>query len=217
MYVRERDGQSEPGRIRRPIAAYVCYPKPSWGKRDGALSRLGSTPMPTKHVLRAGLDIVLEMSWRLVSACSGQTAMTWWAFWRQGRYSKELRRKWGGQLSPPAVSGYSYCKRLIPSRYLDDPTQPFARLFPPILVMSSLRNHRVVIASLFLPNTAVLGESHPPTPDVHSSLPLPDVFPGHTKDQGFKLTLPPRARTPARTPAPILSIVEDLKDKASVA
>jgi trehalose 6-phosphate synthase complex regulatory subunit len=80
--------------------------------------------------------------------------------------------------------------------------------------MSSLRNHRVVIASLFLPNTAVLGESHPPTPDVHSSLPLPDVFPSHTKDQGFKLTLPP-PRT--RTPAPILSIVEDLKDKASVA
>ncbi|KAH9990884.1 alpha-trehalose-phosphate synthase [Russula vinacea] len=77
--------------------------------------------------------------------------------------------------------------------------------------MSSLRNHRVVIASLFLPNTAVLGESHPPTPDVHSSLPLPDVFPSHTKDQGFKLTLPP-PRT--RTPAPILSIVEDLKDKS---
>jgi hypothetical protein len=81
--------------------------------------------------------------------------------------------------------------------------------------MSSLRNHRVVIASLFLPNTAVLGESHPPTPDVHSesALPLPDVFPGHVKDQGFKLTLPP---SKVRTPAPILSIVEDLKDKASV-
>jgi trehalose 6-phosphate synthase complex regulatory subunit len=79
--------------------------------------------------------------------------------------------------------------------------------------MSSLRNHRVVIASLFLPNTAVLGESHPPTP-VHSPSPLPDVFPGHTKDHGFKLALPP-SRT--RTPAPILSIVEDLKDKASVA
>lgn len=79
--------------------------------------------------------------------------------------------------------------------------------------MSSLRNHRVVIASLFLPNTVVLGESHPPTPDVHSEeLPLPDVFPGHAKDQGFKLTLPP----PKRTSAPILSIVDDLKDKASV-
>ncbi|KAF8494922.1 alpha-trehalose-phosphate synthase [Russula emetica] len=78
--------------------------------------------------------------------------------------------------------------------------------------MSSLRNHRVVIASLFLPNTAVLGESYPSTPDVHSHLPLPDVFPGHAKDQGFKLALPPSR---ARTPAPILSIVEDLKDKAS--
>jgi len=83
----------------------------------------------------------------------------------------------------------------------------------PILAMSSLRNHRVVIASLFLPNTAVLGESYPPTPDVHSPLPLPDVFPGHAKDQAFKLALPPSR---ARTPAPILSIVEDLKDKASV-
>lgn len=26
--------------------------------------------MPTKYILRAGLDIVLEMSWRLVSAWS---------------------------------------------------------------------------------------------------------------------------------------------------
>jgi hypothetical protein len=80
--------------------------------------------------------------------------------------------------------------------------------------MSSLRNHRVVIASLFLPNTAVLGDSYPSTPDVHSPLPSPDVFPGHAKDQGFKLALPPSR---VRTPAPILSIVEDLKDKASVA
>jgi trehalose 6-phosphate synthase/phosphatase len=80
--------------------------------------------------------------------------------------------------------------------------------------MSLLRNHRVVIASLFLPNTVVLGESHPPTPDVHSEgLPLPDVFPGHAKDQGFKLTLPPPK---PRNSAPILSIVDDLKDKASV-
>jgi trehalose 6-phosphate synthase complex regulatory subunit len=79
--------------------------------------------------------------------------------------------------------------------------------------MSSLKNHRVVIASLFLPNTVVLGESHPPTPDVRSELPLPDVFPGHAKDQEFKLSLPsPRNRTPG----PILSIVDDLKDKASV-
>jgi hypothetical protein len=83
--------------------------------------------------------------------------------------------------------------------------------------MSSLKSHRVVIASLFLPNTVVLGESHPPspspTPDVRSELPLPDVFPSHAKEQGFKLSLPP-PRT--RTPAPILSIVDDLKDKASM-
>ncbi len=84
--------------------------------------------------------------------------------------------------------------------------------------MSSFRNHRVVIASLFLPNTAILGESHPPTPDertaLHSPrpLPLPTAFPGHGKDQGFKRSLPPSR---ARTPAPIPSIVEDLKDKAS--
>jgi hypothetical protein len=83
--------------------------------------------------------------------------------------------------------------------------------------MSSLKNHRVVIASLFLPNTVVLGESHPPspcpTPDVRSDLPLPDVFPSHAKEQAFKLSLPsPRTRTPA----PILSIVDDLKDKASM-
>ncbi|KAI0290103.1 glycosyltransferase family 20-domain-containing protein, partial [Multifurca ochricompacta] len=80
--------------------------------------------------------------------------------------------------------------------------------------MSSFRNHRVVIASLFLPNTAVLGESHPATPErtaIHSPLPLSTPFTGHTKDQGFKLSLPPSR---ARTPAPILSIVEDLKDKA---
>ncbi|KAI9509923.1 alpha-trehalose-phosphate synthase [Russula earlei] len=82
---------------------------------------------------------------------------------------------------------------------------------PRNIAMSSLRNHRVVIASLFLPNTAVLGESYPPTPDVHSALPLPDVFPGAVKDQGFKLTLP---ITGARNSGPIVSIVDDLKDKS---
>jgi hypothetical protein len=95
------------------------------------------------------------------------------------------------------------------------PNQPLSSFFPHI--MSSLKNHRVVIASLFLPNTVVLGESHPPSPsptlDVRSELPLPDVFPSHAKEQGFKLSLPsPRTRTPA----PILSIVDDLKDKASM-
>ncbi|KAI5992797.1 glycosyltransferase family 20 protein [Pisolithus albus] len=33
--------------------------------------------------------------------------------------------------------------------------------------MSSFRNHRIIIASLFLPTTAALGESSPPTPDQH--------------------------------------------------
>ncbi|KAI0270653.1 alpha-trehalose-phosphate synthase [Gloeopeniophorella convolvens] len=78
--------------------------------------------------------------------------------------------------------------------------------------MSSFRNHRVIIASLFLPNTAIIGESHPPTPErtaLHA--PLPTAFPGVGKDQPFKLSLPPSR---ARTPAPILSIVEDLKDKS---
>ena len=79
--------------------------------------------------------------------------------------------------------------------------------------MSSFRNHRVVIASLFLPNMVVLGESHLPNPDVHPELPLSGLFPSHAKEQGFKLTLPP---SKPRTPAPILSIVDDLKDKASV-
>ena len=38
--------------------------------------------------------------------------------------------------------------------------------------MSSLRNHRIVIASLFLPNTAVLGEeSEPSTPGLHARTP----------------------------------------------
>ncbi len=89
--------------------------------------------------------------------------------------------------------------------------------------MSSFRHHRVVIASLFLPNTAILGDSFPPTPiteaderpaPVHS--PRPTAFHGHShsssKDLGFKLSVPPSR---ARTPAPILSIVEDLKDKVS--
>jgi trehalose 6-phosphate synthase complex regulatory subunit len=82
--------------------------------------------------------------------------------------------------------------------------------------MSSFRNHRIVIASLFLPNTVVLGESHPSTPEgtaVQPPLSLPSAFPGHTKDQGFNLSLPP---SKVRTPGPIFSIVEDLKDKASL-
>lgn len=66
--------------------------------------------------------------------------------------------------------------------------------------MSSIRNHRVVIASLFLPNTAVLGESTPSTPDHVTSLPE------------FK-TAPPTSRPNllASKSGPLKSIVEDMK------
>ncbi|KAI0339176.1 hypothetical protein BDW22DRAFT_1336814 [Trametopsis cervina] len=67
--------------------------------------------------------------------------------------------------------------------------------------MSSLRNHRVVIASLFLPNTAVLGESAPSTPDHVTSLPE------------FKAA-PPSSRPQPSKSGPLKSIVEDLKSRA---
>ena len=70
--------------------------------------------------------------------------------------------------------------------------------------MSSLRNHRVVIATLFLPSTTVLGESHPPTPDDHvAELPT------------FK-SVPPSAARGLGKSGPLKSIVEDLKDKVSL-
>lgn len=58
----------------------------------------------------------------------------------------------------------------------------------------------MVIASLFLPNTAVLGESTPPTPDHVTSLPE------------FKSN-PPTARPTllSAKSGPLKSIVEDLK------
>lgn len=74
--------------------------------------------------------------------------------------------------------------------------------------MSSLRNHRVVIASLFLPKTAVLGDdSSPPTPDEYvAALPT------------FK-AVPPSVRpslTSTKSTGPLKSIVDDLKDKVSI-
>lgn len=69
--------------------------------------------------------------------------------------------------------------------------------------MSSLRNHRIVIASLFLPNTAILGESEPSTPDDRVTA-LPE----------FKLVLP-SGRQPNK-PLALTSIVEDLKNKVRV-
>ncbi|KAI0789217.1 glycosyltransferase family 20 protein [Abortiporus biennis] len=67
--------------------------------------------------------------------------------------------------------------------------------------MSSLKNHRVIIASLFLPNTAVLGDSEPPTPDVNHPAP-------------FKNAPQARSSLLAAKPAPLKSIVEDLRDKS---
>ncbi|OSD03743.1 glycosyltransferase family 20 protein [Trametes coccinea BRFM310] len=69
--------------------------------------------------------------------------------------------------------------------------------------MSSLRHHRVIIASLFLPNTAVLGDSTPPSP-YETGLQTPGFAP------------PTPSGRPAilqRTTGPLKSIVEDLKDK----
>ncbi|KAL1937908.1 hypothetical protein VTO73DRAFT_12658 [Trametes versicolor] len=68
--------------------------------------------------------------------------------------------------------------------------------------MSSLRHHRVIIASLFLPNTAVLGDSAPSSPDE----------PG-LQTPGFAPQTPSVRPLVPRTPGPLKSIVEDLKDK----
>ncbi|RPD60848.1 hypothetical protein L227DRAFT_547270 [Lentinus tigrinus ALCF2SS1-6] len=74
--------------------------------------------------------------------------------------------------------------------------------------MSSLRHHRVIIASLFLPNTTVLGESAPPSPAEESALHSLAPTPGFATPGG-------PARTPllSRASGPLKSIVEDLKDK----
>ncbi|KAI0056939.1 alpha-trehalose-phosphate synthase [Artomyces pyxidatus] len=76
--------------------------------------------------------------------------------------------------------------------------------------MSSFRNHRVIIASLFLPNTAVLGESHPSTPELHA---IPTHIPNFHNYGGQPLKTP-LAAPGIRASAPLKSIVEDLKDKS---
>jgi trehalose 6-phosphate synthase/phosphatase len=82
--------------------------------------------------------------------------------------------------------------------------------------MSSFRNHRVVIASLFLPSTAVLGDSNPPTPDHNDKDPsrpmLPNAFPVVSEiPQGYR-SAPHHSRISSLS-TPLDSIVEDLKDK----
>ncbi|KIJ64234.1 glycosyltransferase family 20 protein [Hydnomerulius pinastri MD-312] len=81
--------------------------------------------------------------------------------------------------------------------------------------MSSFRNHRVIIASLFLPTTAVLGESNPPTPDIHVHDPPSQSNGVSAKANGTGK--PPFRHQPSRSLgniAPLKSIVDDLKSRA---
>lgn len=74
--------------------------------------------------------------------------------------------------------------------------------------MSSYRNHRVIIATLFLPQTAVLGESPPQTPHpLSTSLPIPSLFNLKIPER------PPYGRKKGH--APLKSIVEDMRDKVN--
>lgn len=75
--------------------------------------------------------------------------------------------------------------------------------------MSSYRNHRVIIATLFLPQTAVLGESPPQTPlPLPTHLPLPSLFNLKIPER------PPYGRNKAS--GPLKSIVEDMRDKVGL-
>ncbi|PCH42911.1 glycosyltransferase family 20 protein [Wolfiporia cocos MD-104 SS10] len=82
---------------------------------------------------------------------------------------------------------------------------PLQALPTTVTTMSSLRHHRIIIASLFLPSTAVLGDSTPSSPD-ENAIPVgqPPVKP------------PPAVRQPipGKPTGPLRSIVEDLKDKS---
>jgi trehalose 6-phosphate synthase/phosphatase len=74
--------------------------------------------------------------------------------------------------------------------------------------MSSYRSHRVIIATLFLPQTAVLGDSPPDTPHpLPTQLPLPSLFNLKIPER------PPYGRN--KTSAPLKSIVEDMRDKVN--
>lgn len=76
--------------------------------------------------------------------------------------------------------------------------------------MSSFRNHRVIIASLFLPTTVALGESGPPTPDHRI---VPDSEPVAVSN-GVNQKQQPAYRQRQSGQPPLMSIVEDLKSRA---
>jgi hypothetical protein len=87
--------------------------------------------------------------------------------------------------------------------------------------MSSFRNHRIVIASLFLPTIAVIEESAPPTPEgrnLDSTIyavadRLAVAVDPTAKSKPFIITNN-HHRQPSAS-SPLKSIVEDLKDKVS--
>lgn len=89
--------------------------------------------------------------------------------------------------------------------------------------MSSFRNHRVVIASLFLPSTAALGESVASTPEYIPPLDPPKLsIPPSAFRLGDiakqRISSAPETRSSTlvgTTPGPLRSIVDDLKDKVS--
>lgn len=93
---------------------------------------------------------------------------------------------------------------------------------------TSFRTHRVIIASLFLPTTVVVGESEPATPtrevalehggsiadanDTRADSTIPAVLSRFVEN-----AKPAFLRTHSRAPSasgPLKSIVDDLKDKA---
>lgn len=96
--------------------------------------------------------------------------------------------------------------------------------------MSSFRNHRVVIASLFLPTIAVIEESTPPTPEQPFGDNLNSTISAVTdrlvaanivvdpisKSKPLKASINNHHRQPSASSTPLKSIVEDLKDKVCV-
>lgn len=87
---------------------------------------------------------------------------------------------------------------------------------PLLSIMAGLRNHRVVIASLFLPTTAVLGESVPATPEIPPD--GVDFLPKFSNSEKPSRVLPVHnhhSSISGITPT-IRSIVEDLQDKVRI-
>ena len=94
--------------------------------------------------------------------------------------------------------------------------------------MSSFRNHRVVIASLFLPTVAVIEESTPPTPEQPFGVSLESTISAVAdKLAAANIAVDPIAKKPLKASIinhhrqlsasnPLKSIVEDLKDKVFV-